>query len=385
MVYLTWGIGFNGIYLSQVIGVCRYLSKLNSSRVLLISFVPYPGYKETKNKIRKEYSNSIIIPMIPSRNHWWPLFAISSGLIMINSKHVMTRGVIANKIAMLWRRLGLINRVTYDGRGALKAEWSEYDMVHDTKLVNKIGDWEDKAVNMSNYRLAVSTKLVDYWRKEFGYIGKVFQDHVIIPCTINETPVQITQDERKVLRSQYDYKTDDIILVYSGSSEGWQSFQLIDQLLSKLLTKNDNVRILFLAKVDLDTFLSFKKFKDRINKMWVDPSEVNEILRMCDYGLLIRENTVTNQVASPTKFAEYLAAGLKVIISENIGDFSNLVVKFNLGIVIKLREGQNQFELKNNVEQLRIIEFAQSHFNKKAFKEEYKSLILSNEKDNTNQ
>jgi hypothetical protein len=52
---------------------------------------------------------------------------------------------------------------------------------------------------------------------------------------------------------------------------------------------------------------------------------------IADYGILIREQSVTNQVASPVKFAEYLACGLQVLISEGIGDFTDFVKQQNCG------------------------------------------------------
>lgn len=42
----------------------------------------------------------------------------------------------------------------------------------------------------------------------------------------------------------------------------------------------------------------------------------------CHYGFILREDTIVNQVACPTKLVEYLAMGIVPIVnSENIGDF----------------------------------------------------------------
>jgi hypothetical protein len=71
---------------------------------------------------------------------------------------------------------------------------------------------------------------------------------------------------------------------------------------------------------------------------------VKDYLSISDYGILIREYSVTNKVASPTKFAEYLNAGLKVIISPEIGDFSAMVDKYNLGYVY--HENNDMLDLK---------------------------------------
>jgi hypothetical protein len=53
-----------------------------------------------------------------------------------------------------------------------------------------------------------------------------------------------------------------------------------------------------------------------------------------DMGLLIRERHPLNEVAAPTKFAEYVMTGLPVMISEYIGDYSEFVRNKNIGIVL---------------------------------------------------
>src|SRR5690606_2328804 len=57
----------------------------------------------------------------------------------------------------------------------------------------------------------------------------------------------------------------------------------------------------------------------------VAQAQVAQYLAAADCGLLIRERTLVNQVASPVKFAEYLAAGVPVLISEGVGDYSEAV------------------------------------------------------------
>jgi len=50
--------------------------------------------------------------------------------------------------------------------------------------------------------------------------------------------------------------------------------------------------------------------------------------------LLLRKSHPVNYVASPTKFGEYLAAGVPVIATEGIGDTSDLIKNENIGIII---------------------------------------------------
>ena len=40
---------------------------------------------------------------------------------------------------------------------------------------------------------------------------------------------------------------------------------------------------------------------------------------MSDFGLVIRDDNIVNQVAAPTKIAEYLTAGVSMLYAGNIG------------------------------------------------------------------
>lgn len=62
--------------------------------------------------------------------------------------------------------------------------------------------------------------------------------------------------------------------------------------------------------------------------------EVPLYLQEAHAGLLLRREDPVNQVASPTKFGEYLAAGLPVLLTEGIGDFSALVEDEGLGMIV---------------------------------------------------
>ena len=108
-------------------------------------------------------------------------------------------------------------------------------------------------------------------------------------------------------------------------------------------------------------------------QQWVAHHEVTEILAACDYGILIRENTVTNQVASPTKFAEYLASGLPVIISANLGDYSGFVVEHKCGI--KLNGHSPIINKPDLADKKRMKQLAVENFTKESFKNKYDYLL----------
>ena len=53
---------------------------------------------------------------------------------------------------------------------------------------------------------------------------------------------------------------------------------------------------------------------------------------MADFGFLLREHNLTNQVAFPNKYVEYVAAGLDVITNGSIDDVEFYNSKYGVGI-----------------------------------------------------
>ncbi|WP_458628878.1 hypothetical protein [Winogradskyella sp. PC D3.3] len=164
----------------------------------------------------------------------------------------------------------------------------------------------------------------------------------------------------------------DIVLIYSGSIAGWQSFEKISDLIEKWI-EAQNVKVLFLSKRNDILEKLILKYPNNIKQEWVGHDEVGNYLSIGDYGILIREDNVTNAVASPVKFAEYLNSGLKVLISKNIGDYSSLVEKQDLGSVIY----EDIIPLQNvsHIEKDRVKKFVQRTLTKKSNRNNYKQFI----------
>ncbi len=111
-------------------------------------------------------------------------------------------------------------------------------------MVSVVKRAEKKAVEKSGFRISVSSELIKYWERNFNYTS---DKHVIIPSTINSNWKQkiLNDQEKKELRNQLGLSTDKIIIVYSGSTAGWQSFDLMRGLVTHILEKQSNVQFLF--------------------------------------------------------------------------------------------------------------------------------------------
>lgn len=339
MIYLTYADQPSGVFSSQVCDVVNFLNDKLNADIRLVAFVSLRNFSETKKKIKSEVKDAMVFPMLPKANYWkCSLPLLFYICLFTGTKSILARGVLACNLALLCRKAGIIKKAGYDGRGAIAAEWAEYDVVPYPNLKRSIHQLEKNAALNSDFRISVSEKLVDYWKERFDY-----QDdkHAVIPCLVNSDfkYLQLSKEEKSAIRQKHGIHPDAFVLVYSGSVSGWQSFGLVKETLVPCLKESTNAALLFLSPPDKHIEELQKEFPGRVFRAWVKHHEVTPLLSACNYGVLIREESVTNQVASPTKFAEYLSAGLPVIISEGIGDYAAFVRNNRCGIV--LAKGQS--------------------------------------------
>lgn len=367
ILYITYNDQPSGVYWSQVTDVVDHLNTLGGPRVRLLAFVSMRGFREARSRIHEHAPTAWVLPMVPKMRLWkWNQIALACVCLWLRPKSIMARGVFATWMAQRMRSLRLTHKVCFDGRGAYAAEWEEYRLIDDDAIIAQFRPLEHAAIHRSDLRLAVSQALLHHWKERYNWSG---EDHVVVPCTLGSDHAIVPRSsERSDVQQQ-------VVLVYSGSTAGWQSFQLLKDLLEPLLLEQPQVNVLFLSKADANNQALMRRFPGRVDVRWARPEEVGGILAGCDLGLMVRENTITNQVASPTKFAEYLAAGLPVLISAHIGDFSSMVREHDLGMIVEAGASLPQLTHTNEARSARLQAFARSHLTKQAFDREYRRLL----------
>lgn len=333
MIFLTYNDAFSGIYRSQVTDVCSFFEKELGVKTKLVALVSVRNFWSQRKLIRTSLPGACVLPMFPKAKFWKfniPLLFLS--LLFSTHKSIWARGVFACNMALSLKKAGLFKKVVFDARGAYLAELTEYDVVKDESVKKKIAEIERRALFQSDAQLAVSHKLVAWWKEQYDFTPSNFQ---VIPCTLSNSSLTSLPSATEIekIRENMGFASEDIVLAYAGSAAGWQSFELVDAFLNGILQSNPKVKILFLSPHKPEKSRIFQEFPHRIYTAWVKPSMVGYMLIGADYGLLIREATVTNKVASPVKFAEYISCGLQVLISEGVGDFTEFVREYGCGNV----------------------------------------------------
>ena len=358
--YITFNDVYNGIYQSQVIDVVEHLRIELDQEVRLVAFVPLRLWFSQRKLIKSKLKGTKVYPIPGGLKDW----ARAKKLLKIITKstNAICRGPLAFSVAH-----GLYKKCVYDGRAAVSAEVKEYNVTGSDFLDQALITEELNAVKNADFKIAVSQKLVEFWEGNLK-ISVPINSYSVIPCTISSLA---NIEERK------NDKTDAVKLVYAGGTGAWQSFDTVTELLDKALDIQDNLEVLFLSKPHKSIEELIQKFPNRVKCKWVGHHEVFEQLQSCDYGILIRDKKITNKVASPVKFAEYLNAGLKVLISEELGDFTAFTEINQAGVVIK---GDLPYLEKVDAdEKIKMQNLSKSYFTKssKTVKEGYLKLIQS--------
>ena len=250
------------------------------------------------------------------------------------------------------------------------------------------GQWKPKGIKVKIFRFLEKLVLqnveqvvvVSEYFKKFlinnfeNTIRDIESKIIVIP---NRTFIKFNSNEEVLSKKDHE----EIICIYSGSAAPWQNVPKLKIFIESSLQSNPrlNIRIFTYEKrifeKNLGEVINSKRFL--IDK--IEPKEIYNNLIHANFGLLIRENNLVNNVSSPLKFGEYLAAGLPVIISEGIGDTEKIVNTFKVGVVIKNNDFQsalnNMIDLLNDEDiYSRCLMLARKSFDIKSSFEQYFSI-----------
>lgn len=368
ILYLTYNDLPSGIYSGQVIDVIKHLRAQFECNIRLAAFISIRNFRTNKRKIKKELPDAVVLPMFPGVKRWRANTLMLQVICKkLKVEKIIGRSVLATQLALKTK----VKKIVYDGRGAIAAEWKEYKVINDKNMLSEILSLEQECILKSNYRISVSNELIKHWREEYSYKSN---DHVVIPCTLNNIFEKqlLYSSEIEQARNKLKIKKDEVVLAYSGSLAGWQSFELLSAFIHPILKENEKVKLLFLSNMDSNISKLQDQFPGKIICLHTSPQEIPSLLIAADYGLLIREKSVTNKVASPVKFAEYLSCGLKIILSEELGDYSHFVLKNKVGQLYTDKIVLEQSPLE---EKQRLRNLALDQFSKSAYKSSYQKVL----------
>lgn len=239
-------------------------------------------------------------------------------------------------------------------------------------FVKYLFDIQKRIALNSNHCIVVSKNLKEQIEKN---TNTQIENYSIISCGVDFE--RFANAEKQSLPVDLSNK---IVIGYSGGLQSWQNFDKMIDLIVMLRKSVPNIFFL------VYTNNSPKPYKERLEKLGEEnycikaltPSEIPGYLKLFDAGLLLRDNKILNNVSSPTKICEYLAAGVPLICTQYSGDYSRSITDRYNGFILKdtIISDEEYFELSQwikiiHAKRSEIAKVCQEAAAKRTFSEEF--------------
>jgi len=178
-------------------------------------------------------------------------------------------------------------------------------------LANLFEAIERRAIKNCNIIIVVSKKMESYIREKYR---NIFTGQIIL------LPIIPPDTSDKPYRPK---NTNKNVIVYAGGAQKWQQ-------IPKMVSTIQRTHLHFEYRVycpepnKIKSLLS-EKIQDNIIVEYKPHEELIKIYPECQYGFILREDNIVNNVACPSKLVEYLYWGIIPIVdTDNIGDFKDI-------------------------------------------------------------
>jgi len=258
-------------------------------------------------------------------------------------------------------------KVIYDNRGLYIDELIFRNELSKGSLKEKIlRTIERIIINKCDQMVVVSNVFILHIIERWGKRNK----NIISKTSMIPNRTQLIFSDSDIIFRQKRLK-DETICVYSGSSASWQGIDDFYNVFSIILNRIPTTYFKILT-YEPQVFLNHPpeniKLAERLIVEKVEFCNVKSELINATFGIHLRKPDVVSRVSAPIKFAEYLSAGLPVILREGIGDTEQIIKKYNVGVIIKKNDYESAIselqELLNDKDVYRrCLRIADKEFN----------------------
>jgi len=390
-LYISYDGCLEPLVQSQVLPYLYSLSK-QGFKFILITF---DKFKDThnKNEVIKIKNNLLTnniewISLVYHNNPHLPakVYDICNGFFtclkliqMDNIKIIHSRSYIAGVIALLLTKV-MNCKFLFDIRGVLPDERVDAGTLNKVSFKYKMYKKLEKMLfRNADSVVVLSKKGMNLVKRDIFPVANI----VYIPTCVDSARFDFNYEKRKDIRKKLGLEKK-FILVYSGSLGTWYMLNEMIFFFKEFKKFNRNAHWLILTKTN------HASVKKEISKhipsedftiLFIPFEAISAYLSAADAGISFIKPCYSKQFSCPTKFAEYLACGLPVIINSGIGDTDKIALKYRIGSVINSfgsvdyqKSSRDILTLKNNVQSIHCRNVALQEYNLLTGIERYKKI-----------
>jgi len=336
---------YGSVFESQVLDLLESMNSLPGINLVLL-LCGYRNKQEKEEILKRVKGISFdvkffkVYPNYPLYNIFNSISIanVLAGCFIIEQTIVHIRGELLARLSLYpLKKAGIpVSNILVDVRGVTVEEITQY-----SKLSKALKKFKIKNSTSSTQFLAeflhisvISESLRDYIHNNSGIPHEKIY---VVPCLSGSSFVYNSL-KRDIIRTKLGLNKEDHLFVFSsGSRSFWQKNEAIVTIADK------GYKVLNLSHNKIIHCNIFNYF--------LDYKEMPDYLSAADIALLIRDQSIVNQVASPVKFSEYVCSGLPVISNGNVDMVTEYIKTTGNGLTL-----MNLHDLSNSdVIRLRAI------------------------------
>ncbi len=163
----------------------------------------------------------------------------------------------------------------------------------------------------------------------------------VIPCSVDLELFDantISEQQKKILKTELDISTDDFIVTYLGSIGGWYLTNEMLQFCKILSNKMPRAKFLFISPHRHEEIISAAAQHQlpahKIITKKASRKEVPLLLSLSSFSIFFIKPCYSKQSSSPTKHGEIMAMSIPLITNSGVGDVEKIVTQYKAGIII---------------------------------------------------
>ena len=330
----------SGVYASQVLGLARYCVKIGA-KCLIFQWAPCQRSGKEIRYRNLEEGIDVVEDFVPRkyRQFWFQTRdyrrlnkRFIKAFVEFSPTHIYCRQYQTCRAA---KDIAVTERATliYSMRGPDAFERRQMGGIKNF-VASLYTAWAVRRAMKACDKFTTMSHSFAKWNKE-----KFGRDAIVFPCCVTDGFFKQTNEaEKRSVRLSLGFAEDDTVVVWCGGVFVWQRLDDVVCLLRDMSKSDPKLKALFIVReADEMRSLCAKHGydKSKYHIISLNPTDVPKYLQACDVGIdCLLQDDFKCSICCPVKIGEYLASGLPVLATSNMGDVPKRLSESGAGAIL---------------------------------------------------